>query len=155
MLDYPVESLRNGLFCMPCSCLLPLDGFDPLSVLQDSVPPVMAFHLGSLGFLTPFSFDNFQTQVTQVIEGKKRHRRLACGQPRRSTMGRALPLLYCLSAVNDHSVNSVCCNWHVPLCPSNLLSRLKRRPVTSADLCVGDKLATSKQASSFVYMRKI
>ncbi|XP_068096742.1 NAD kinase isoform X3 [Hyperolius riggenbachi] len=39
------------------------------SLFQDSVPPVMAFHLGSLGFLTPFSFDNFQTQVTQVIEG--------------------------------------------------------------------------------------
>ncbi|KAG8569017.1 hypothetical protein GDO81_014230 [Engystomops pustulosus] len=39
------------------------------SLFQDSVPPVMAFHLGSLGFLTPFSFDNFQNQVTQVIEG--------------------------------------------------------------------------------------
>ncbi|KAE8592902.1 hypothetical protein XENTR_v10018912 [Xenopus tropicalis] len=39
------------------------------SLFQDSVPPVMAFHLGSLGFLTPFNFDNFQTQVTQVIEG--------------------------------------------------------------------------------------
>ncbi|MEE6483876.1 hypothetical protein FKM82_013681 [Ascaphus truei] len=39
------------------------------SLFQASVPPVMAFHLGSLGFLTPFSFDNFQTQVTQVIEG--------------------------------------------------------------------------------------
>lgn len=30
----------------------------------------MAFHLGSLGFLTPFNFENFQSQVTQVIEGK-------------------------------------------------------------------------------------
>ncbi|XP_069466263.1 NAD kinase isoform X2 [Ambystoma mexicanum] len=39
------------------------------SLFQDSVPPVMAFHLGSLGFLTPFNFDNFQPQVTQVIEG--------------------------------------------------------------------------------------
>lgn len=34
------------------------------------MPPVMAFHLGSLGFLTPFNFENFQSQVTQVIEGK-------------------------------------------------------------------------------------
>nr|XP_039330338.1 NAD kinase isoform X2 [Saimiri boliviensis boliviensis] len=39
------------------------------SLFQGSVPPVMAFHLGSLGFLTPFSFENFQSQVTQVIEG--------------------------------------------------------------------------------------
>lgn len=34
------------------------------------MPPVMAFHLGSLGFLTPFNFENFQTQVTQVIQGE-------------------------------------------------------------------------------------
>lgn len=30
----------------------------------------MAFHLGSLGFLTPFEFDNFQEQVTNVLEGE-------------------------------------------------------------------------------------
>jgi NAD+ kinase len=29
----------------------------------------MAFHLGSLGFLTPFEFDNFQEQVHYVLEG--------------------------------------------------------------------------------------
>jgi len=39
------------------------------SLFQQSVPPVMAFHLGSLGFLTPFQFDNFQEQLTNVLEG--------------------------------------------------------------------------------------
>ncbi|KAI7789921.1 NAD kinase [Triplophysa rosa] len=39
------------------------------SLFQESVPPVMAFHLGSLGFLTPFDFNTYQSQVTQVIEG--------------------------------------------------------------------------------------
>lgn len=39
------------------------------SLFQESVPPVMAFHLGSLGFLTPFNFDTYQSQVNQVIEG--------------------------------------------------------------------------------------
>lgn len=38
-------------------------------LFQQSVPPVMAFHLGSLGFLTPFQFNNFQDQVTNVLEG--------------------------------------------------------------------------------------
>ncbi|XP_044740330.1 NAD kinase-like isoform X3 [Chrysoperla carnea] len=38
-------------------------------LFQQSVPPVMAFHLGSLGFLTPFQFDHFQEQVTNVLEG--------------------------------------------------------------------------------------
>ncbi|XP_049876113.1 NAD kinase-like isoform X3 [Pectinophora gossypiella] len=39
------------------------------SLFQTSVPPVMAFHLGSLGFLTPFEFNNFQEQVMTVLEG--------------------------------------------------------------------------------------
>uniref|UniRef100_A0A665X7F5 NAD(+) kinase n=1 Tax=Echeneis naucrates TaxID=173247 RepID=A0A665X7F5_ECHNA len=39
------------------------------SLFQGSVPPVMAFHLGSLGFLTPFKFDTYKSQVTQIIEG--------------------------------------------------------------------------------------
>ncbi|XP_032350844.1 NAD kinase isoform X4 [Camelus ferus] len=39
------------------------------SLFQGSVPPVMAFHLGSLGFLTPFGFESFQSQVSQVIQG--------------------------------------------------------------------------------------
>ncbi|KAL3272411.1 hypothetical protein HHI36_013893 [Cryptolaemus montrouzieri] len=38
-------------------------------LFQESVPPVMAFHLGSLGFLTPFQFENFQEQVNNVLEG--------------------------------------------------------------------------------------
>ncbi|XP_066597802.1 NAD kinase-like isoform X3 [Prorops nasuta] len=41
-------------------------------LFQQSVPPVMAFHLGSLGFLTPFEFENFQEQVTNVLEGRKK-----------------------------------------------------------------------------------
>uniref|UniRef100_A0A8C7WIQ6 NAD(+) kinase n=1 Tax=Oncorhynchus mykiss TaxID=8022 RepID=A0A8C7WIQ6_ONCMY len=39
------------------------------SLFQKTVPPVMSFHLGSLGFLTPFNFDTYQSQVTQIIEG--------------------------------------------------------------------------------------
>lgn len=39
------------------------------SLFQQSVPPVMAFHMGSLGFLTPFEVDNFEQQITHVLEG--------------------------------------------------------------------------------------
>ncbi|XP_056599887.1 NAD kinase b [Triplophysa dalaica] len=39
------------------------------SLFQGSVPPVMAFHLGSLGFLTPFKFESFKTEVDKVFEG--------------------------------------------------------------------------------------
>ncbi|KAM3603734.1 uncharacterized protein V6R79_001331 [Siganus canaliculatus] len=40
------------------------------SLFQGSVPPVMAFHLGSLGFLTPFKFESYKTEVAKVFEGK-------------------------------------------------------------------------------------
>merc|ERR1711962_732549 len=39
------------------------------SLFQQSVPPVMAFHMGSLGFLTPFEIENFEQQITHVLEG--------------------------------------------------------------------------------------
>ena len=39
------------------------------SLFQQSVPPIMAFHLGSLGFLTPFKIEDFESQVTHVLEG--------------------------------------------------------------------------------------
>jgi NAD+ kinase len=39
------------------------------SLFQQSVPPIMAFHLGSLGFLTPFKFEDFETQVDHVLGG--------------------------------------------------------------------------------------
>ena len=39
------------------------------SLFQQSVPPIMAFHLGSLGFLTPFKFEDCESQVTHVLEG--------------------------------------------------------------------------------------
>ena len=42
------------------------------SLFQQSVPPIMAFHLGSLGFLTPFQFEDFEQQVSsQRLHGKK------------------------------------------------------------------------------------
>lgn len=59
------------------------------SLFQQSVPPVMAFHLGSLGFLTPFRFDNFQEQVTNVLEGNAAltlRSRLKCVLKRRQSV---------------------------------------------------------------------
>jgi len=39
------------------------------SLFQQSVPPVMAFHHGSLGFLSPFQSSNFKEKVSQVLTG--------------------------------------------------------------------------------------
>ena len=48
------------------------------SLFQQSVPPVMAFHLGSLGFLTPFEIDNFEQQITHVLEGTYLSTKIIC-----------------------------------------------------------------------------
>ncbi|KAI9287722.1 ATP-NAD kinase-like domain-containing protein [Umbelopsis sp. AD052] len=37
-------------------------------LFQSVVPPVIPFHLGSLGFLTPFDFDHHQYHLTQAME---------------------------------------------------------------------------------------
>ncbi|CAH3037789.1 unnamed protein product [Porites lobata] len=39
------------------------------SLFQCSCPPVMAFHLGSLGFLTSFRFRDFRDKITDVLTG--------------------------------------------------------------------------------------
>lgn len=40
------------------------------SLFQQSVPPVVAFNLGSLGFLTPFPFAMFKERINQVLNGQ-------------------------------------------------------------------------------------
>ncbi|KAF9356609.1 NAD(+) kinase [Mortierella sp. AD094] len=39
------------------------------SMFQQRVPPIVAFHLGSLGFLTNFHFDNYRATMTNIIRG--------------------------------------------------------------------------------------
>ena len=62
-----------GFFLFPRCFVVCLGGDGTLlyasSLFQQSVPPIMAFHLGSLGFLTPFKFEDFESQVTKVLDG--------------------------------------------------------------------------------------
>lgn len=37
-------------------------------LFQNSVPPVIPFSLGSLGFLTPFNFDDYKSSLTNVLK---------------------------------------------------------------------------------------
>ncbi|KAG0376698.1 hypothetical protein BGX24_007345 [Mortierella sp. AD032] len=39
-------------------------------MFQQRVPPIVAFHLGSLGFLTNFSFDSYKPTMTNIIRGE-------------------------------------------------------------------------------------
>ncbi|KAK6175252.1 hypothetical protein SNE40_013755 [Patella caerulea] len=39
------------------------------SLFQQSVPPIMAFNMGSLGFLTPFQFCHFKEEINKCLGG--------------------------------------------------------------------------------------
>ncbi|KAF9365442.1 hypothetical protein BGX34_009967 [Mortierella sp. NVP85] len=39
-------------------------------MFQQRVPPIVAFHLGSLGFLTNFSFESYRPTMTNIIRGE-------------------------------------------------------------------------------------
>ena len=39
------------------------------TLFKQAVPPVISFNLGSLGFLTPFQYDHFRTEVEDVMKG--------------------------------------------------------------------------------------
>ena len=64
------------------------DGSYVASLFQQAVPPIVAFHLGSLGFLTNFDYSRFQATITNVIESNARlnlRMRLACSIERASS----------------------------------------------------------------------
>lgn len=78
-------------------------------LFQQSVPPVMAFHLGSLGFLTPFQFDNFQEQVTNVLEGHAAltlRSRLRCVIYRKTERRKDLSAALAEASLNDTGYNA-------------------------------------------------
>jgi NAD+ kinase len=39
------------------------------TLFETAVPPVLSFNLGSLGFLTPFEFENFGAEIAELLEG--------------------------------------------------------------------------------------
>lgn len=46
-------------------------------IFQSNVPPVIPFSLGSLGFLTPFSFDNYKPTLEHILsKGTRLHMRM-------------------------------------------------------------------------------
>ncbi|CAN8066299.1 unnamed protein product [Agarophyton chilense] len=52
------------------------------TLFKTAVPPVVSFNLGSLGFLTPFQFEDFQSEVEAVLKGNcnlSLRMRLTCG----------------------------------------------------------------------------
>ncbi|XP_074654447.1 NAD kinase-like [Tubulanus polymorphus] len=70
-----VHTYREGEDCLneKIDLIISLGGDGTLlyasGLFQQRVPPIIAFHLGSLGFLTPFQFDSFEEYLIKVLEG--------------------------------------------------------------------------------------
>ncbi|XP_077509747.1 NAD kinase-like isoform X1 [Amblyomma americanum] len=108
------------------------------SLFQQSVPPVMAFHMGSLGFLTPFDFDNFQDKVNNVLEGHAAltlRSRLKCSIYRNE------------SDTND---NDLCSNSTCLVLNEVVVDRGPSPYLSNIDLYLDGKLITTVQGDGLI-----
>ena len=104
------------------------------SLFQQSAPPLMAFHLGSLGFLAPFKFEDFASQVTQVLEGQPAltlRSRLKCVLMKKEEEEKNLE-----PSTNQLVLNEV------------LIDRGHSPTLTNIDLYLGERFITSVQVET-------
>lgn len=112
---------------------------------QTNVPPVMAFNMGSLGFLTPFPFDNFKEQVTNVLEG---HADL--------TLRYRLKCVVCKYGSESHKVSHIKHINHSDSKQSYLVlnevvvDRAQSPYLSNVDLFVEGRLVTSVQGDGLI-----
>merc|ERR1712165_59377 len=110
------------------------------SLFQESVPPIMAFHLGSLGFLTPFEIDNFEQQITHVLEG---HAAL--------TLRSRLRCIVMKKTENStNSSNSVEPNTNLLVLNEVVIDRGPSPYLSNIDLYLDGKLITSVQGDGLI-----
>merc|ERR1719479_766090 len=110
------------------------------SLFQQSVPPIMAFHLGSLGFLTPFEIDNFEQQITHVLEG---HAAL--------TLRSRLRCIVMKKTENStNSSNSVEPNTNLLVLNEVVIDRGPSPYLSNIDLYLDGKLITSVQGDGLI-----
>ncbi|KAI2797595.1 hypothetical protein BLOT_014129 [Blomia tropicalis] len=115
------------------------------SLFQESVPPVMAFHMGSLGFLTPFEFENFQQQITNVLKGNAAltlRSRLRCKVVRDTIMDNMLN--------NDTSNNSMRPNSCHLVLNEMVVDRGPSPYLSNVDLYIDGKRITTVQGDGLI-----
>lgn len=108
------------------------------SLFQQSVPPVMAFHMGSLGFLTPFDFDNFQDKVNNVLEG---HAALTLRSRLKCSIYRS---------ENDNNDNTLCNNSSCLVLNEVVVDRGPSPYLSNIDLYLDGKLITTVQGDGLI-----
>ena len=116
------------------------------SFFQTNVPPVIAFNMGSLGFLTPFSFDNFKEQITNVLEGHADltlRYRLKCVVCKYGSETQKVPHIKHI----DHHSNS---REHYLVLNEVVVDRAQSPYLSNVDLFIEGRLVTSVQGDGLI-----
>ncbi|XP_045163575.1 NAD kinase-like isoform X1 [Mercenaria mercenaria] len=117
------------------------------TLFQQSCPPVMAFHQGSLGFLTPFNFDNFESQVEQVLDGnaslllRYRLKCVICKED--SELGR-------VSRIKNIDSSSPCGRSQILVLNEVVVDRGSSSFICNIDVYVEGRLVTSVQGDGLI-----
>ncbi|KAK3104652.1 hypothetical protein FSP39_007137 [Pinctada imbricata] len=116
------------------------------SLFQTSMPPVMAFNLGSLGFLTPFNFENFRDEVSFVIQGNASlllRYRLKCVVCKKDSLCSVTPVKHI-----DRSQSQV--KTHALVFNDVVVDRGPAAFLCNVDLYIEKKLVTSVQGDGLI-----
>ncbi|TGZ74826.1 hypothetical protein CRM22_000725 [Opisthorchis felineus] len=128
------------------------------SMFQQVVPPVLAFRLGTLGFLTPFPFGSFQSCIRRAMEGPSiclMRTRLRCEILRGDQDGKSVTdgsdTFSSRSNSPDkeyHFLNELVVDRGLSPCPCDLLVKVNGKTVTHFE---GDGLIVSTPTGSTAY----
>lgn len=81
------------------------------TLFRQAVPPVISFNLGSLGFLTPFQYEDFKAEIREVLKGNcnlSLRMRLTCGIVRDDRIQQEFEVLN--EVVVDRGASPYLCN---------------------------------------------
>ncbi|CAL8107127.1 unnamed protein product [Calicophoron daubneyi] len=129
------------------------------SMFQRVSPPVIAFRLGSLGFLTPFPFSSFPSHMQRAMEGSPNcllRTRLCCQIVRRGTNVCTLPNSSSINSASRcgspdteyHFLNELVVDRGLSPSPCDLMVKVNGRTVTHFE---GDGLIVSTATGSTAY----
>jgi NAD+ kinase len=129
------------------------------SLFQGQIPPVMPFHLGSLGFCTRFAIDSFQHSLTRVFNGKQTKRwalyELGANrnEPSASSTGDARityrTRLMCRVVKRD-PINQQAHHQQFVVLNDVVLDRGAHPFLSNVELCINDRYVTTLQGDGLI-----
>ncbi|ESO99523.1 hypothetical protein LOTGIDRAFT_231115 [Lottia gigantea] len=122
------------------------------SLFQQSVPPIMAFNMGSLGFLTPFQFIDFKEEIVRVLSGgaslllRYRLKCVICNQNSEVNRIRHVKNIDKENVTNDENGH----NKHILVLNEIVIDRGPSPYLCNVDLYIEGRLVTTVQGDGLI-----